>query len=181
VKRLRITFGLCLLFGLLGAAQAFADSPEHRLKAAFLYNFAKFVEWPEAYFSAQSVINLCVVGADDFGSALDAIDRKKAQGREVIVKREVSVAQSRECQIVYISPSQAKNVADILHTAARGNALTVSDLDGFCQAGGMIGLVVADQRVGFEVNLDAAQKADLRLSAQLLKLAKNVYGAKARP
>jgi YfiR/HmsC-like len=181
VKGLRILFGACLLLGVLGAARALADSAEYRLKAAFLYNFAKFVEWPEPYFSAQPVINLCVIGADEFGSALDGIDRKKAQGREVLVKRGATAVESRDCQILYISPSHAKSVADILRAASQGNALTVSDMEGFCQAGGMIGLVVADQKVGFEVNLDAAQRADLRLSAQLLKLAKSVHGTKTRP
>jgi YfiR/HmsC-like len=173
-------FRLLALTALSLCQAARADSGEHQLKAAFLYNFAKFVEWPEANFSQQQKINLCVVGHDQFGPALDTIERKMAQGREVLVRRDTLPDAVRDCQIVFVSASETKNLARVLQAVTGANALTVSDMEGFCEAGGMIALVVADKRVAFEVNLDAAHRADLKLSAQLLKLARTIYGVKTK-
>ena len=156
----------------LGAA---AEDAEAKIKVAFLFNFAKFVTWPEPEFSAQPTITICVSGESTLDDALDGLKGKSAQGRDVIVKRDVKLNQLAHCHVVFICSSDSTRVAKILTEVGKG-VLTVSDIPAFVDAGGVIGLTVSDNKVAFEVNLDAAQQADLKISAQLLKVARSVRG-----
>jgi hypothetical protein len=162
------------------AAQAPAVS-EHEIKAAFVYNLAKYVDWPaETLPAPESPILLCVVGKDRFGNAFSAIDGRKAQGRDVRVRRGLAPEEIRGCHIAFVSDSEARRVGAVLAQASGVPALTVSDIEGFAEAGGAVGLVSTDQRVQFEVNLHSVQAANLKLSSQVLKLARVVYGFKGR-
>lgn len=152
-----------------------AEDAEARLKVAFLFNFAKFVTWPEPEFSAQQTISICVSGESSLGDALNGLKGKTAQGREVVVKRDVKIDQLAFCHIAFIGSSEQERVSKILTAAGKG-VLTVSDMPAFVDAGGVIGLSVLDNKVGFDVNLEAAQQADLKISAQLLKVARGVRG-----
>lgn len=156
----------------LGAA---ADDAEAKLKVAFLFNFAKFVSWPEPEFSAQPMITICVSGESSLDDALAGLKGKSAQGRDVVVKRDVKLHQLGTCHVVFIGGSDSTRVAKILNEVGKG-VLTVSDIPAFIDAGGVIGLTVSDNKIAFEVNLEAAQQADLKISAQLLKVARSVRG-----
>jgi YfiR/HmsC-like len=161
------------VLSLAGREALSAEEAEARLKVAFLFNFAKFVTWPEPEFSAQPTITICISGESGFGDALNALKGKTAQGREVVVKRDVKLEQIPYCHIVFVCGSE--RISKILTEAGKG-VLTVSDIPAFADAGGIIGLVVSDNKVGFDVNLEAAQQADLKISAQLLKVARGVRG-----
>jgi len=162
------------------AAGALAQSPEYRLKAAFLLNFAKFTTWPEPEFSSQAQIGLCIVGDDPFGPELGTIEAKKVQGRELTVRRNVKAEELKSCHIAFISDSEAAHLTQVLAAAGKSGVLSVSDLPNFCEAGGIIGLTTTGGRVQFDVNLQAAERASLQLNPQVLKLAKTLHGAKAK-
>jgi YfiR/HmsC-like len=154
---------------------AIAEDAEAKIKVAFLFNFAKFVSWPEPEFSAQQSITICVTGESSLDEALAGLKGKSAQGREVIVKRDVKFHHLANCHVVFICSSDSTRTAKILNEVGKG-VLTVSDIPAFVDAGGVIGLSVSDNKVAFDVNLDAAQQADLKISAQLLKVARGIRG-----
>lgn len=180
VSRRRLLQGtLAVLLGTLAPGLGGQDvREEYQVKAAYLFNFAKFVEWPAAAFrSTDAPLALCVAGRDPFGSALAAYEGRLVQGREVRVRRGVAAGDVRSCNILFVSDSEERRLPPILAQTAGFPVLTVSDLDGFVDAGGVIGLVEADSRVQFEVNLASAARAQLKLSTQLLRLARRVRGS----
>ncbi|MFN3323247.1 MAG: YfiR family protein [Bryobacteraceae bacterium] len=158
-------------------AQVGAVSIELRIKAAFLYNFARFIEWPAHVLEQQpATIVVGILGRDPFGTILEQTFRDKTvHGRTFEVRRIRSVPEITECHIVYVSPSEHRNVDSIVLAAAEGGVLTVSHLDEFAERGGMINFVLEDNRIRFEVNLLAAQQAGFRFHAQLLQLARAVH------
>lgn len=150
---------------------------EFLVKAAFLYHFAKFVEWPAGSLAAdQNSITLCVLGTDPFKSALDTIEGKQVQGRTLAVETVSELTPDTRCHLVFVSTSESERLEEILFVLANHPALTVSDIDGFAQHGGVIGLVKAKDKISFEINLQAAKEAGLKLSSSLLRLAKIVEG-----
>lgn len=157
---------------LCNAGAATADPPsEAAVKAAFVYNFAKFVEWP-ANASANNAITLCVAGTrPELAASLAELAGKAVQGRSLAVKNNANAADLGTCQVLYLG-SDARALAGV----ARGRAglLTVSDMPGFAQSGGMIGLFSERDRIRFEINPRSADAAGLKVSSQLMKLAKVV-------
>jgi len=148
---------------------------EYEIKAAFIYNFAKFVHWPAPAFERpQAPLNLCLIGKDQFGAALDTIDHKLAQGHELQVRRQVRLEDLKSCHILFVSESDRAKLAPIFLAIANANVLTISDLERFAEAGGIIGLYNVDNQVQFAINLDVARGASLQIDSQLLKLAKIV-------
>jgi hypothetical protein len=148
---------------------------EYEIKAAFIYNFAKFVQWPASAFAQpQSPLILCLIGKDVFGSALDTIDHKLAQGHELQVRRQVRLEEVKSCHILFVSESERSKLALIFHAVAGASILTISDLDRFAEAGGIIGLYKVDNQLQFAINLEAARSAGLQINSQLLKLARIV-------
>jgi len=165
------------LLGSMPLAQAQAEEPtEHQIKAAFLYNFAKFVEWPpEAFAGAHAPIVLGIVGEDPFGSALDGMVAGKAvNGRALVVKRLTLGPELRFCHILFISSSEKKHLGRILELLKGSSVLTVGEMSRFVQSGGAVNFVLDENRVRFEVNVDAATRARLKVSAKLLALARSV-------
>jgi len=162
------------------APYAYTQTPavrEYQVKAAFVYNFAKFVEWPAAAFaSLQAPIILCVIGADPFGEALETLQDKTVRDRKLGIQQYVRAGSLAACQIAFISASEKEHLPQLLEPIKDAPVLTVSDMDSFLQAGGMINLVTVDSKIGFEINLDAARRAGLTISSQLLKLATVVKG-----
>ncbi len=150
-----------------------AQSREYLVKAAFLYNFAKFVEWPNGAFADQSSpLFLCILGRDPFGEALETIKGKRVMGREIVIKRyeDVGDIPASGCNIVFISSSESKRLPSLLRTFEHLNVLTVSDMDGFARRGGIIGLITVKNKIRFEINVDAAERSHLRISSKLLRL-----------
>src|SRR6266850_2672266 len=166
---------LCLLGVLFSAGMACgAAVSETELKAAFLYNFAKFVEWPaEAFSSETTPIQIAVFGEDEFTVKLRSLlSDKKAHGRSFEVKRISSSQEAKNCQIVFISNSESRRVPQLLDATRKSPVLTIGETDQFLDAGGMINFVFEDTQLRFEVNPEAAQKAKLEISSKLLRLAK---------
>ena len=166
----------CMALSLAGAKAVPAESlAESEIKAAFVYNFAKFVQWPApALGQAQAPLSVCVIGDDSFGPALDTIDHKLAQGHEVHVRRRVRPEEARSCHILFVAESEHAQLAAILRAVSGASVLTISEIDRFAEAGGIIGLYKVDNKLRFSVNLEQAHASLLEINSQLLKLAKIV-------
>ncbi|MDG4597851.1 MAG: YfiR family protein [Candidatus Contendobacter sp.] len=161
-----------LLGGLLLGGVWGAEFDEYAIKAAYLYNFAKFVEWPpEAFASNDAPLWICIVGANPFGDALIMLSGKRVEDHPVEVRHLPAATGLDQCHIVFIGRLEQGQFKTVLARLARLPVLTVSDINDFARMGGMIGLVEADQRIRFDINLVTAQRANLKLSSQLLKLA----------
>lgn len=160
-----------------GPTQADPQAPgEYVLKAAFLYNFAKFVEWPEGAFTDKGPFTICVLGPDPFGSALDSIEGKSVKNRALVVKHLETIAPAKSCQIVFVSASELAE-AGRLSAAVKGlPVLTVCDAGDCAERGLMVNLRKQDDKVRFDINLDVLQHTSLRVSSQLMKLATIVRG-----
>ncbi len=144
---------------------------EYKVKAAFLLNFGKFVEWPsEALVDGE--LRICVLGNDPFGSTLDKTLAGRSVGSNKVKPLRVSAADgARGCQIVFVSESEKAHVDQIVSTFRGSPVLLVSETDRFVKRGGMINFVEVDSKVRFEINEGAAKQAGLKISSQLLKLA----------
>jgi hypothetical protein len=161
-----------LVGSLLGpAGTVAAANSEYQVKAAFLYNFMKFVEWPGDGLNNPGTLTLGILGKDPFGDALDEVRGKTAKGRRVVVLHLHQPEEAKECDLLFVCASEKGRLSQILKVVQNARILTVADQEGFCQAGGMINLVFVKNRVGFEVNVGAASRVRLRISSQLLKLA----------
>jgi hypothetical protein len=162
---------VCLLFA--GSSALGQQKPsEYQVEAAYLYNFGRFVEWPAKGTNAPGFFTICVLGEDPFGHALDAILAGETIGNQRVVARRISSPQTLgDCQILFISSSEAKRLNKIIEALDRSAILTVSDIPQFSQRQGMIQFVLEENRIRFEVNLTATQRAGLTLSSELLKVA----------
>jgi hypothetical protein len=147
-------------------------SLEYRVKAAFLLNFTKFVEWPPTAFAdPHSPIEICVLGKDPFGRALDEVlQGDSAGGRKLQARRLVQAPTPQTCQVLFVD-SELKEIPKTLAALPPG-ILTVSDGDRFLRDGGMISFVILNHRVRFDIDQSAAEKAGLKLSAKLLTVAR---------
>ena len=163
---------LMLLVCLDGQLRA-QTANEYEVKAAFLYKFASFVEWPPE--SVNVPLCIAVVGQDPFGAALDDVVKGKSiNGRGFLIKRFKSGQDASGCHIVFISASEKSRVRSVLDQLRGSSILTVSDIPGFCQGGGMIDFELLEQKVRFEINPEAAERARLKVSSKLLSVAKIV-------
>ncbi len=173
---------LALWTMMAGSASADVDNTMHEdeVKAAFVYNFAKFIEWPSGKINEH--INLCILGESPLGfSALKAIDGRTAQDKQLVTKLLNKSDELKDCHIVFIAASERTKVEKLLKAAHQQHALTVSDMAGFAEAGGIIGLVKEDEKIRFEINLFAAKEAGLMISSRLLSLALAIYDENSRP
>jgi hypothetical protein len=152
-----------------------AHPTESQVKAAYLYNFGKFVRWQADRVSSPGSLEICVLGKDPFGTVLDStIAGESIEGRKITVGRIARVQDAEPCSILFISTSEASRLGSILTAAQHLSALTVSDLPHFVEQGGMIGFVMQDGRIRFDVNRAAAEQSHLILSSELLKVATKV-------
>ncbi len=175
----------CLVFWLVLATQAvipqFAaaqedSAGEYELKAAILYNLTRFIEWPRtAYSSPQAPTVLCILGRDPFGESLSSmVSKQTPNGRPVQIRHVRNDKEVGGCHVLYVSSSERKQVVQILSTAAGSNTLTVGEIAQFAARGGMVQFGLEDKEVRFDVNLDAALRAGLKISSRLLVLARVV-------
>ena len=146
---------------------------EYQVKAAFLYNFAKFVDWPScSTCKVSDVLVVGILGEDPFGEAIQSIDGKRVKEKTLRVIRAGSLDELRGSDIIFISASAKKELPKILKILEGKPVLTVGDTNGFAQKGVMINLFESENKIRFEVNPSAAEKAGLKISSQLLRLAK---------
>jgi len=163
---------LCFL-AVVAQAQS---ATEYQVKAAFLFNFARFVEWPaEAFPTADAPLQICILGQDPFGADFEQmIVDKSVNGHRMEIAHPEGVPQARACHILFIAFSEKPRLREILQGLRGTSVLTVGEVPGFVQMGGIINFVLDDNRVRFEINQRAAQIVRLKLSARLLTVAKLV-------
>lgn len=149
-------------------------SPEYALKAAFIYNFAMFTTWPEL---PDQTINLCVLGRDPFGAAIDTLGGKQIGDARLAIRRIKRVSELLgHCQIVFVAESAIEDyMAQEADMQSIYEVLTIADSDGAARRGIMIELTVEDRKIGFEFNRTAALLAHVQVSSKLLRIARKVY------
>ena len=169
------------------------SSREYQIKAAFLYNFLQFVDWPkEKIADANKPIIIGIIGDDPFGDAIEPLKDKPVAGRKIVIKRFKSFESLKkagdndaagtkqnikalgECHMLFICASENKNLREIIESIKNSGVLTVGESGGFLDVGGIVNFVMADEKVGFEVSIVAAKQAGLEIRSKLLRLAKKV-------
>lgn len=154
---------------------------EYQVKAVYIYNFSRFVEWPSKPGQLVDGFSICVLGQDPFGQNLNsALANVTIAGKKVAVKRISTPQEAESCRVLFISGSEEKRLKQILGVLDGASILTVSDMPEFAERGGMMQFVWDGDRVRFEVNLATAAHAGLSLSSELLKVAVNVKGSGPR-
>ncbi len=161
-----------LCFASTLCAQQPLSAGEYELKAAFLYSFTNFIEWPAGLFDGREpFFHLCLLGDDPFGPALDALERETSHGRRIKILRLSTSTEQALCQVLYISASESHRRRLLTGAAAeRAGILTVSDMADFAADGGIIQFLMEGKRVRFAINAQAAQRAGLKISSKLLRL-----------
>ena len=151
---------------------------EYDVKAAFLLHFAQFVNWPATAFKeANSPLIYCTIGDDPFAGSMDDALRGQTFGSRPIQVQHLKAHDSiGRCHVLFISGSDKKFQMAQLAAAASQPILTVGDTDGFARSGGIVGFLVQDNKVAFEINVGAAGRAQLKIASRLLSLAKSVFG-----
>jgi hypothetical protein len=165
--------GMLLLAGPVTLASAASVSREYQLKAAFLFSFTKFTEWPaNSLPSPTSPIVIGVLGRNPFGGELARIVRSRTvNGHPLVVASFVTVEQARQAHVVFLPGGDPQEIARAIAVLGPLPVLTVGESAGFLKAGGVVSMAVADDRVTFGIDVAAAERASLRISAQLQKLA----------
>ena len=166
---------VCFLAISIAATPQSAHTPEYEVKAAFLYNFVKFVEWPPPVAHSTTPFRLCVLGTDPFGDTLSNITQGKSiSGRPIATNRLQSLLQAPSCHVLFISLAAPEAQRQALEAVQDLPVLTVGESADFLHLGGMIKFVLDQDRVRFEINLDAAERHHLKLSSKLLAVARVV-------
>lgn len=165
-----------LALGLLASAPRAEPVSEALVKAGFIYNFAKFTDWPAGSLPSAAALQLCLVGPDPQGTLAAAFDGKAVQGRSLLVRRVQRLEELRGCQIVYLGDVDERRQTEVLRLLRGQPVLSIGDGEGFAELGGTIGLVLVGDRLQFEVNVETAQAAGLKISSQLLRLARALRG-----
>jgi YfiR/HmsC-like len=161
--------------GSVAKARAQSLSPqeyENQVKATFIYNFSRFIDWPTGTFtSGRSSLRVCVLGNDPFGGALDSIKGKNVQGRKIQIEHLESFSKLEACQILFISSSEKGHLKEILESAKHSRIVTIGEMSQFTQNGGVVALAMRKDRIHFSVNLDAANETGVKISSTVLRLA----------
>jgi hypothetical protein len=166
-------FGLLLLYSTQGRA-----AEEYEIKAGLLFNFVKYVAWPEKDFSApETPFVIGILGKDPFGKVLDQTvtgEDRKIKGRLILVKRFGSLEEIAGCHVLFITEAEQKRWPQIKQSLAGSHVLTVGESDLFADSGGVIGLYKEKNRIRFVINVDAARRAELTIDSTMLNLARIV-------
>ena len=170
------SLALALVFALTPPARAQSSvEREYEIKAAYLFNFINYIDWPaDTLPPAGGTITIGIIGESPFGTALDPLNGKQIKGRSLAVKPIASAKDAGQCQIIFICPSEKARLAELLGELKDSRILTVSEISGFAQQGGIINFVSERNKVRFEINLEAARRIQLTISSELLKLAKPI-------
>lgn len=155
------------------------DSREYVLKAGYIYNFTKFIKWPEeaTHEIRNRGLNFCLVGEDPFGEILDKFAEKlKKKNRNLVVRPQVSVEEMPQCHILFVSQSEKSNINPILLRVREYPVLLIGDTLGFAKKGIGINFFLQKNKIRFEINREALEGAGLVVSSELLNLARIVTG-----
>ncbi len=155
-------------------AKNYAKS-EYAIKAAFIYNFTKFIKWPKSVFHGKSTpFAVCVVGEDPFGDSINSLLKVKSQGRSFEIRRREKTEDLTGCHILFISSSETKSVRNILEAIRGSGALTIGDTPMFARSGVMINFYMSEGKIRLEINLEAITKEKIDISSKMLGLARIV-------
>ncbi|MBI5641705.1 MAG: YfiR family protein [Nitrospirae bacterium] len=176
IRRLALLLICCLTAAAFPAFGQQVAPGEYQVKAAFLCNFAKFVEWPSELSSEADHLDICILGDDPFGAAFEQIQARGVSGRKPVVRRLKSTEHFRGCHILFISSSEERRIGRVVEALKGLNILTVGDTQGFAERGISINFILEEKKVRFEINIEAARRSGLKISSRLLKLAATVYG-----
>ena len=161
-----------LLFAQTKAHAGNSNPREYEIKMAFIYNFAKYVTWPEKTFvDKNEPLVLCILGHNPFSKHSKKIEGKLVHKHKLKIRTISDFQKINECHLLYISPSESEKIDEIQSFLKSKSILTISDMDNFTNIGGMIELIVQDGKIRFIINPKAAEQAGLEISSQLLKLA----------
>lgn len=176
MKWLLVGFYFCFVHCGSSIAAENSRTTEYQVKAAYLYNFTKFIDWPATNFaSADAPIVIGIVGEDPFGKTLDDLVKgESVRGHPLVVKRLEPGEDWRGCQVLFISQTEKNQMPALLQQLKSNPVLTVGDSNGFAEQGGMINFVIVQEKVKLEINPEAATEAGLQISSKLLKLARIV-------
>jgi len=174
--RLFVVHIIFVLLGIIPCGAVAQESLKHTVEAAFLFKFGRFVEWPAtAFASATSPFNLCIVGEDPFGSTLDKVVKGETiNGRTIYIHRLKKIERNSDCHILYIGDSGEQSLTRIVNDTRGSHVLTVSNANESESEAVIIGFVIANNRVRFDINDEAAARNNLVISSRLLNLALSV-------
>ena len=178
-----LTFILAGTAPMASGGEADGPTKEFKVKAAFLFNFALFTEWPEdAFPSPKAPFCIGVLGKDPFGDILEeTLKGKMVSGRPIEIRRFKDLKEYKPCHILFVGETGKDNLETLAKTLKSAGVLTVSDIQGFAEKTGILQFRIIDNRVRFEINLDAANRARLKISSKLLKVAEKVIKDEAVP
>lgn len=149
--------------------------PEYDVKAAFLYNLAKFTDWPpKKFIDVASPLSICVLGKDPFGKKLDLlVEKKKIQGHPLVAKRISALTDMQHCHVIFVSVSETIRLQEIFNALKDSSILSIGETPDFNRLGGMIRFFIDEQHIRFEINRTALEHVGLRIDARVLKIAEN--------
>lgn len=173
-KKLYSTVFLVLCFAFSVSAQT--SNREYQVKAAFLFNFTHFVEWPaNSFTSPQAPLTIGILGTDPFGNYLKDLVKSETIGQHPLtIKHFATIEEVSDCHILFINVSDKKSIPAVIETLKGKNILTVSDINRFAKSGGMIRLYTEDDKINIEINFEEVKAEGLTISSKLLKLSKIV-------
>jgi hypothetical protein len=181
---LKLFYSWILLISIFAASFTYAQDQkpgEYQVKAAFIYHFMKFVEWPDKIVShSSSPFNICILGEDPFGNSFKLLRGETVSDSNLMIKRFRTIQNLDECKIVFIGRSDAERLPQILKILKGLNVLTIGDTEGFARQGVIINFHMEENKVRFNINIDAARRSGLKISSKLLSLATIVRDTQGR-
>ena len=176
-RRIRVLLLLGAVLALAFPLRGQEASLEYQVKAVYLLNFTRYVDWPpHARPASNNPIYICILGRDPFGNDLDAaVQGKRTQGHPIAVRRVTSVQDAAGCHIVFQTQSEWRSQRETVLSLTERGILTVGDSEQFAREGGVIGFVISNETVRFVVNLRARERAGLTISSRMLSLATDLY------
>lgn len=179
VLRIALVAGIIMCGAGAHAQTLSAESSEYLIKAGFIYNFAKLVEWPSSAARKDQPIVIGVLGNDAFAGVLDrVVEGKKLDGRPFVVKRVAKEFRDCGCHMLFVARAESARPEEIIQFQKTASVLTISEAADFARRGGIIAFVLEDSKVHFEVNVEAAKQAALTISSRLLTLATIVQASR---
>lgn len=164
----------------LSVNAAAAELSEYDIKSGMLYNFTNFIEWPDGSLDNTNTLSVCIAGDNSSNRFFYRLNGKPYKNRTIVVRQIREPGSANGCNLLFIDTSEVNQLSAYLKMAQRKSILTVSDIDEFAALGGIIGFIEQDGKVRFEINLDSAHQSKIKISSQLLKLARIVANSKLR-
>lgn len=178
LSRLTLAFGFALAAELCAtgvsprAAALSSRAAEHEVKATFLFNFIKFTAWPADVLPTGAPLDICVFGDSPVATPLEGFRGQVVDGHALVIRRVVDPSDLQSCHLVFIGAAESHRAAMALDAIKQRPALTVGEHADFLPRGGMISFVAEDHRLRFDINQTAAQRVNVKISAHLLRLAR---------